>query len=97
MTGKLWSQPDTDRLIALHKSGMKMADIANTMGMSVCKARGRLTRLGLVGGKNARRSKDDPPKPRSTTGGSWDSRTFAPYHQWKIENQAKRRMGNVEV
>lgn len=94
---KLWNQPDTDRLIALHKSGMRMIDIANTMGITVCKARGRLTRLGLVSGNKARRLKDGPPKPRPLTGGSWDSRTFAPYAQWKLENQAKRRMGNVEV
>lgn len=83
MTGKLWSQPDTDRLIALHKSGMKMTDIANTMGVSVCKARGRLTRLGLVGGKNARRL-SEVKKPRSEVGRSWDGKVFLPWAEWRL-------------
>lgn len=96
MTGKLWSQPDTDRLIALHKSGMKMTDIATTMGMSVCKARGRLTRLGLVGGKNARRLAEVK-KPRSEVGRSWDSKVFLPWPEYRLWRQEQRRMGNVEV
>lgn len=96
MTGKLWSQPDTDRLIALHKTGMKMTDIANTMGMSVCKARGRLTRLGPVGGKNARR-RAEVKKPRSEVGRSWDSKVFLPWPEYRLWRQEQRRMGNVEV
>lgn len=97
MTGKLWSQPDTDRLIALHKSGMKMTDIANTMGMSVCKARGRLTRLGLVGGKNARRLGADKKNERSPSGRSWESRIILPWPEYKEWRQEQRRMCNVEV
>lgn len=95
MTGKAWSQPDTDRLVALHKSGMKMIDIANTMGMSVCKARGRLTRLGLVGGKNARRLAEVK-KPRSEVGRSWDSKVFLPWPEYRLWRQEQRRMGDAE-
>lgn len=96
MSGKLWNQPDTDRLIALYKSGMTMVDIANTMGISVCKARGRLTRLGYVGGKNARRLAAVK-KPRSEVGRSWDSKLFLPWPEYKLWRQEQRRMGNVEV
>ena len=96
MSGKLWSQPDTDRLIALHQSNMKMADIAQAMGMSVCKVRGRLTRLGLVGGKKARRLNDGPPKKRESVGGSWDSRVFLPWPEYREWRQEQRKMGNAE-
>lgn len=93
---KLWNDADTAKLVRLHASGMRMIDISQAMDMSVCKVRGRLTRLGVVGGKKARRLKGKPPKKRSPVGGSWDSRVFAPYAQWKIEHQ-QRRIGNVEV
>lgn len=95
MTGKLWNQPDTDRLVALHKSGMKMIDIANTMGMSVCKARGRLTRLGLVGGRNARRI-GEVKKPRSEVGRSWDGKVFLPYAEWREWRKEQRRRCGAE-
>lgn len=96
MSGKRWNQPDTDRLVALYKSGMTMIDIANTMGISVCKARGRLTRLGYVGGKNARRLGAEKKK-RAPSGRSWESRIFLPYAEWREWRQEQRIMGNVEV
>lgn len=95
MSGKLWNQPDTDRLVALYKSGMTMIDIANTMGTSVCKARGRLTRLGYVGGKNARRLATVKKK-RSEVGRSWDSKLVLPWAEWRIWKQEQRRTGNAE-
>lgn len=97
MSGKPWNQPDTDRLVALYKSGMTMIDIANTMGISVCKARGRLTRLGYVGGKKARRLGAEQKKKRAPSGRSWESRIILPWPEYKAWRQEQRRMGNVEV
>lgn len=96
MTSRRWNQPDTDRLVALYKSGMSMIDIANTMGISVCKARGRLTRLGYVGGKNARRLGAEKKK-RAPSGRSWESRIILPWPEYKEWRQEQRRIGNVEV
>lgn len=73
-----------------------MINIATEMGMSVCKVRGRLTRLGYVGGKNARRLAAVK-KPRSEVGRSWDSKLFLPWPEYKLWRQEQRRMGNVEV
>lgn len=98
MSGRHWSKADTDKLIAMHQSKMTVIQIANAMELSICQVRGRLTRLGYVGGKKARRLADKRvKKPRAACGRSWESKLFLPWPEWREWKQEQRRMQNVEV
>lgn len=102
-----WTDAMDEVVRSMWKDGARCLDIAEKLGngLTASAVSNRITRLGLQGRKRGRYRKSDEKRKRQATprnvfpreNGSWDSRTFAPYAEWKIWKQEQRRMGNVEV
>lgn len=102
-----WTAEMDEVVRSMWNDGARSLDIAEKLGngLTASAVSNRITRLGLQGRKRGRYRKSDGKRKRQATprnvfpreNGSWDSRTFAPYAEWKIWKQEQRRMGNVEV
>lgn len=101
-----WTDDMDEVVRSMWSEGARASDIAEKLGsgLTASAVSNRITRLGLQGRKRGRYRKSDEKRKRQATprnvfpreNGSWDSRTFAPYAEWKIWKQEQRRMGNAE-
>lgn len=102
-----WTAEMDEVVRSMWNDGARCLDIAEKLGngLTASAVSNRITRLGLQGRKRGRYRKSDEKRKRQATprnvfpreNGSWDSRTFLPWPQWRIWKQEQRRMGNVEV
>lgn len=90
-----WTEEDTQELRDLLNDGLSWTQIARKIGRSRNSVAGKITRMNGTETIRERRSK---PRVWDTNIGSWDSRTFLPYREWKMWNRNRQKeRENVEV
>lgn len=95
-----WSEFEEEELKRLLGVGLSWSEIARRIGRSRNSVAGKINRLGMIENPTGPRVRPKRQKPRvwDTNHGTWDSRTFLPYAEWRKwhRNRLKERE-NVEV
>lgn len=88
-----WTEEDTQELRDLIKEGLSWTQISRKIGRSRNSVAGKITRMN---GTNTFRKKRSKPRVWDTNHGSWDSRTFLPYAEWKMWKRSQRKKREAE-
>lgn len=100
---RTYTEEEDDTITEMYRAGKTAKQIAAAIGdgVGVVAIRGRICLLGLPKkrAESAPRKRKPDPMTKNLTpreSGSWDSRTFLPYREWRAWKQEQRKMMEQE-